>query len=122
MVINVPSELKEQVQNMINKLEESQKKREKDKETPYLEVIMTGEVKPGKENFEKIIFPAYCTYDMFGAFRKGMITHSDQGYFLWDTTRQWGMYNFQSCEQTLQDLWNKWHFNVCKAKLILKRG
>ena len=94
------------------------------KSKPYLEVILTGENNDPYENLDKIVFPTYVTYEQFGAFRQGIINRSaaDGRIYFFDTTRQWGNSNFQGNYEKMEELMDRFPFQVCKTKLIMKRG
>ncbi len=104
----------------------------KKKDTPYLEIIMTGK-KPEKrfENFKKVKFPTLCIYgwnkEYLGVINCACIDRNeanrDVTYELHDISKQHNLINRMSGFKSLEEMDTRYNIReIVKAKIIVKRG
>ena len=95
-------------------------------DTPYLEVIMTGEQgKSWHENPKKVKFPSFC---LFGRLRPrlGYIScafiGNEVAYELHDCSQQFNGINRCTAYKNVKDLMENNSVEIVKVKIIAKRG
>ena len=121
----IPEALDQQVNKLIKDYKKKEEKKNFYKSVPYLTVISNKTIakeygdKPF-ENLDQVRYPAFCSYESYGAQRKGMITHRrDDGYVLWDCSKQWNA-NFMDSNDSLEELFDRWRFHIEKVKIIFE--